>query len=50
VVAASAEPIPSPIATPSPFAKNMDDAKVPVAAKRPIKLHVAEEAICEACQ
>ena len=49
-VAASAAPIPSPIATPSPFTKDIDEAKVPVAAKRPVKLHVAEEAICEACQ
>jgi ribonucleoside-diphosphate reductase alpha chain len=43
----------SPIATPSPFTKAMveeaTEAKA-VAVKKPIKLHVAEEAICESCQ
>ena len=44
--------IPSPIATPSPMSKaSIEEGRVAVAAeKRPIKLHVAEEATCEACQ
>lgn len=45
------QPVPSPIATPSPLTKEVVEAgKVPVLEKRPIKLHVAEDAICEACQ
>ena len=48
-------PTPSPMATPSPIQKEqIEAAKVaqtaPVAAKPQVKLHVAEEAICEACQ
>lgn len=45
----AAAPVPSPIATPSPFAKEVQSVPVP-APKRPVKLHVAEEAICESCQ
>lgn len=45
VVAAA---VPSPIATPSPFTKDIrEEATV---AKPQIKLHVAEDAICESCQ
>ena len=47
------EPTPSPIATPSPMQRaTIEAAKEPVVAKLPtnIKLHVAEEAICESCQ
>jgi ribonucleoside-diphosphate reductase alpha chain len=45
--------IPSPIATPSPFTKEVvaaAEAKVATAPKKQVKLHVAEEAICESCQ
>jgi ribonucleoside-diphosphate reductase alpha chain len=43
---------PSPIATPSPITRaSIESHKVEVSKPRPeIKLHVAEEAICEACQ
>lgn len=43
----------SPMATPSPFTKDIvadAEAKVAAAPKKQIKLHVAEEAICESCQ
>lgn len=49
----AAEPTPSPMATPSPIQKEqIDAAKVAAESKtKPqIKLHVAEEAVCEACQ
>ena len=53
-VSVEAAAIPSPIATPSPFTKEMVEHKHVEAAvekpKRAVKLHVAEEAICEACQ
>ncbi|MBX9906705.1 ribonucleoside-diphosphate reductase subunit alpha [Patescibacteria group bacterium] len=43
--------VPSPLPTPSPFTQAaMEQSKVAVQEKRPIKLHVAEDAICEACQ
>ncbi len=43
--------IPSPMATPSPFTQSvMEKNTVTVEAKRPVTLHVAEDAICEACQ
>jgi ribonucleoside-diphosphate reductase alpha chain len=48
-VVAAAAPIPSPIATPSPFTKEVREAAT-VTPKRNIKLHVAEDAICESCQ
>lgn len=47
---------PSPLPTPSPIQKEQIDAakvpvpKEPVIKKKDIKLHVMEEAICEACQ
>ena len=47
-VVAAKEPIPSPIATPSPFTKEVREAVA--APKRQVKLHVAEDAICESCQ
>lgn len=42
----------SPLPTPSPFTKMVEEpAKAPVVAEKPkIKLHVAEDAICESCQ
>jgi ribonucleoside-diphosphate reductase alpha chain len=42
----------SPIATPSPLTKEMlaNVEEKMMAPKKPIKLHVAEEAICESCQ
>jgi ribonucleoside-diphosphate reductase alpha chain len=48
-----AEAILSPIATPSPFTKMVREHEmeaVPVAAAPKIKLHKAEDAICESCQ
>lgn len=42
--------IPSPILTPSPFTKSVEDGQVAIAAKPPLRLHIAEDAICEACQ
>ncbi len=55
---APAAPIPSPLATPSPIQKeHIDAAKVAVAQelksaplRSEIKLHVAQDAVCEACQ
>jgi ribonucleoside-diphosphate reductase alpha chain len=47
------EPIKSPIATPSPITKEtIEQAKVAAARSNPngIRLHVAEEAVCESCQ
>ena len=45
------EAIPSPVATPSPFTQEVLEEKVPVVEVKPkIKLHVAEDAICESCQ
>ena len=41
--------IPSPIPTPSPFTKMVREQE-PVIVKPSIKLHVAEDAICESCQ
>jgi hypothetical protein len=41
--------IPSPIATPSPFTKEIREQEA-VEVKPKIKLHVAEDAICESCQ
>jgi ribonucleoside-diphosphate reductase alpha chain len=53
-VTVEAAAIPSPMATPSPFTKEVvkhQEAAVAVEKpKRAVKLHVAEEAICEACQ
>lgn len=51
-VVAAAEPIKSPLATPSPFVKEMREAEMvqEVKIKPNIKLHVAEDAICESCQ
>lgn len=52
--ASQSEGTPSPMATPSPLQKEQIDAqKEPVAVEKQRKqprLHVAEEAICEACQ
>lgn len=48
----SVQAILSPMATPSPFTRDVvaqSEAKVAVE-KRPIKLHVAEDAVCDACQ
>ncbi len=43
--------IPSPIATPSPFTKEIrEQEKVEVKPASNIKLHVAEDAVCESCQ
>ncbi len=56
VVSPSVEPILSPLATPSPIQKeHIDAAKVAIEATHTrvpgqIRLHVAEEAVCEACQ
>lgn len=52
VMAAVTEPILSPLPTPSPFTKEIreQEEKVEVKQKPNIKLHVAEEAICESCQ
>jgi hypothetical protein len=56
IVMPVAEPILSPLATISPIQKEqLDAAKVSVEKKEPafrgeIKLHIAEDAICEACQ
>jgi len=49
------EPTPSPMATPSPIQKEQIDAakvteEVKLKPKGQIKLHVAEEAVCDACQ
>ncbi len=47
------EPILSPMATPSPFTKEIREAQemaVEVKQKPQIKLHVADEGICESCQ
>jgi ribonucleoside-diphosphate reductase alpha chain len=52
-VAPMQQAILSPIATPSPFTKEMvaETTEVKVAApKKQVKLHIAEEAICESCQ
>ena len=49
--APQAGPVKSPIATPSPITKEtIEHSKVAVQKKGDIKLHVAEEAICESCQ
>jgi ribonucleoside-diphosphate reductase alpha chain len=53
VMATVTEPILSPLPTPSPFTKEVREReaeKVEVKQKPNIKLHVAEEAICESCQ
>jgi ribonucleoside-diphosphate reductase alpha chain len=51
VMATATEPILSPLPTPSPFTKEIrEQEKVEVKQKPNIKLHVAEEAICESCQ
>jgi ribonucleoside-diphosphate reductase alpha chain len=51
VMATVTEPILSPLPTPSPFTKEIrEQEKVEVKQKPNIKLHVAEEAICESCQ
>lgn len=51
VMATVTEPILSPLPTPSPFTKEIrEQEKVEVKPKGNIKLHVAEEAICESCQ
>lgn len=49
-VVAEIAPIPSPIATPSPFTKEVREAVAVPAPKRQVKLHIAEDAICESCQ
>ena len=52
-VMAVTEPILSPLPTPSPFTKEVREREaemVEVKQKPNIKLHVAEEAICESCQ
>ncbi len=44
-------PILSPIATPSPFTKEIREAQaVEAKQSQKVKLHVAEDAICESCQ
>ena len=40
----------SPLATPSPFTKMVKEPEPAPAAKPKVKLHVAEDAICESCQ
>jgi len=49
---ATPEAVPSPMATPSPFTKTVESKeKVTIERKKPeVKLHVAEDAICESCQ
>lgn len=49
-VVARTEPIPSPLATPSPFGEGVREVVVARGRKPDIKLHVAEEALCESCQ
>ena len=50
-IMANTAPVLSPLATPSPFTKEIrEQEKVEVKPKGNIKLHVAEEAICESCQ
>lgn len=58
-VVAAAAPVPvsvpapvlSPLSTPSPFTKEVREAEVVEVKPRPaIKLHVADEGICESCQ
>jgi ribonucleoside-diphosphate reductase alpha chain len=47
------EHVPSPMATPSPFTKEIAEANTVKVETKPagnIKLHVAEEAVCESCQ
>lgn len=53
--ASTETPTPSPMATPSPIQKEQIDAQkvkseVANKPKEEVKLHVAEEAVCEACQ
>lgn len=43
-------PIPSPIATPSPFTKEIRESEMIEKPKAQVKLHVAEDAVCESCQ
>ncbi len=43
-----AEAVPTPVATPSPFVAVVEQVAVPMQSK--IKLHVAEDAVCESCQ
>ncbi len=46
-----AAPILSPLATPSPFVKEIREAEAMEVQQKPaIKLHVADEGICESCQ
>lgn len=54
-IVAAAAPILSPLPTPSPFTKEIrereaEKEKVEVKQKPKVKLHVAEDAICESCQ
>ncbi|MCF7816104.1 MAG: ribonucleoside-diphosphate reductase subunit alpha [Candidatus Pacebacteria bacterium] len=50
-VAQTTDPIPSPMPTPSPFTKGIrEKEKVELKNKSAVKLHIAEDAICESCQ